>query len=322
MSRAPAKKRPASMARPQVPVRVPLAPRTVWRWMLIGGGSLLGVGAIVWAVALGVPQRAVAEAAVMGSAAGFTVRQVEIQGTQQQPRLDIYQELLRGGTDSMFGLDVAAARARLISLPWVADARVGRRWPDRLRVEIYEKRPVAIWQLNGALQVVDAAGNPLPVGNLADFKELPLVIGVGANAQLADLQRLSARAPALFKALEAAHWVGDRRWDLKMKSGETVSLPQGPDATLAIEKLAAIDRATADNGVQVERGVQFVAAAFMITGVLSMAGATVQYRRELRRLQHIDDVYRNKPQLAAATAVLITLIGLVALVLITVRSNN
>ncbi|MCP9890634.1 DUF202 domain-containing protein [Cyanobium sp. Aljojuca 7D2] len=86
--------------------------------------------------------------------------------------------------------------------------------------------------------------------------------------------------------------------------------------------VAAIDRATADNGVQVERGVQFVAAAFMITGVLSMAGATVQYRRELRRLQHDDYIYRNKPQLAAATAVLITLIGVVALVLITVRSSS
>ena len=119
-----------------------------------------------------------------------------------------------------------------------------RRWPDRLRVDITEKRPVAIWQLNGALQVVDAAGNPLPVEDLAEFKDLPLVIGVGANAQLAEFQRLSARAPALFSQLEAAHWVGGRRWDLKMTSGETVSLPQGPDARLAIEKLAAIDRAT------------------------------------------------------------------------------
>ncbi len=86
--------------------------------------------------------------------------------------------------------------------------------------------------------------------------------------------------------------------------------------------IAAIDRATAGDEVQVERGVQLVAAAFMITGVLSMVGATVQYRRELCRLQHNDYVYRNKPQLAAATAVLITLIGVVALVLITVRSNS
>ena len=86
--------------------------------------------------------------------------------------------------------------------------------------------------------------------------------------------------------------------------------------------IAAIDRATAGEGVPVERGVQLVAAAFMITGVLSMAGATVQYRRELRRLQHDDYIYRDKPQLAAATAVLISLIGVVALVLITVRSNS
>lgn len=86
--------------------------------------------------------------------------------------------------------------------------------------------------------------------------------------------------------------------------------------------IAAIDRATAGDGAQVERGVQLVAAAFMITGVLSMVGATVQYRRELRRLQHDDYVYRDKPQLAAATAVLITLIGVVALVLIMVRSNS
>jgi len=48
--------------------------------------------------------------------------------------------------------------------------------------------------------------------------------------------------------------------------------------------IAAIDRATAGDDVQVERGVQLVAAAFMSTGVMSMAGATVQYLRELRRL--------------------------------------
>lgn len=86
--------------------------------------------------------------------------------------------------------------------------------------------------------------------------------------------------------------------------------------------VAAIDRAAAGEGVPVERGVQLVAAAFMITGVLSMVGATVQYRRELRRLQHDDYTYRDKAQLAAATAVLISLIGVVALVLITVRSNS
>lgn len=80
--------------------------------------------------------------------------------------------------------------------------------------------------------------------------------------------------------------------------------------------IAAIDRATATGEVQVQRGVQLVAGAFVITGILAMVGATIQYRRELRRLQHNDYVYRDKPQLAAATAVLITLIGVVALLLV------
>ena len=80
--------------------------------------------------------------------------------------------------------------------------------------------------------------------------------------------------------------------------------------------IAAIDRALTGGELQAQRGVQMVAAAFVVTGVLAMAGATVQYRRELRRLQHDDYVYRDKPQLAAATAVLITLIGVTALALV------
>jgi putative membrane protein len=80
--------------------------------------------------------------------------------------------------------------------------------------------------------------------------------------------------------------------------------------------IAAIDRALTGGELQAQRGVQLVAAAFVVTGVMAMAGATVQYRRELRRLQHDDYVYRDKPQLAAATAVLITLIGVTALALV------
>lgn len=80
--------------------------------------------------------------------------------------------------------------------------------------------------------------------------------------------------------------------------------------------IAAIDRAAASGDGQAQRGVQLVAAGFVLTGVLAMVGATIQYRRELRRLHHNDYVYRDKPQLAAATAVLITLIGVVALLLV------
>ena len=75
--------------------------------------------------------------------------------------------------------------------------------------------------------------------------------------------------------------------------------------------VAAIDRATGDQGPR--PGVISVALAFVFTGILAMAAATVQHLRELRRLRRDDFVYVESPRIAAATAILITLIGLMAM---------
>jgi cell division protein FtsQ len=216
----------------------------MWRLILWGGGGLLVAVGLVWAVALGLPQRATHELAVTTAAAGFTVRQIEIAGISRQPRLAVYEALLSGGTDAMAGIDLAEARTRLLALPWVADARIERRWPGTLRVAIVEKKPMALWQHRGVIRLIDRTGEPLPADDLREFAHLPLVVGPGANAQAAELQALATRAPALFRHLRAATWIGGRRWDLRMASGETVSLPEGAYAGPALERLAAIDRAT------------------------------------------------------------------------------
>lgn len=231
-------------AKGRTTVRVPVAPQRIWRAIGWGSSVLLLAGALVWGVALGLPQRLATGAAIAASTAGFTVRQVEIEGVKEQPRLAIYQQLLRGGTDSMFAIDVADARTRLRELPWVADAAVERRWPDRVVVRVTERQPAAVWQLNGVLRVIDAEGNALPVDDVKRFRDLPLLIGPGANEQAADLARLSARAPDLFAELKAATWIGGRRWNLTMASGELIQLPHGDDAAAALERLAAMHRAT------------------------------------------------------------------------------
>jgi putative membrane protein len=75
--------------------------------------------------------------------------------------------------------------------------------------------------------------------------------------------------------------------------------------------VAAIDRATGDQGPR--PGVISVALAFVFTGILSMAAATVQHLRELKRLRRDEFVYLESPRIAAATAIVITLIGLMAM---------
>jgi putative membrane protein len=80
--------------------------------------------------------------------------------------------------------------------------------------------------------------------------------------------------------------------------------------------VGAIDRVSGTPGPR--SGVVAVAVAFIFTGILSLAVATQQNLRELRRLSRADYVYVESPRLAAATATLISLIGVMAMTILIV----
>ncbi len=63
-------------------------------------------------------------------------------------------------------------------------------------------------------------------------------------------------------------------------------------------------------------GVRLVSMAFVLTGMVAMASATLQHRRDLRRLNSDAFVYREQRSIATATAVSLTLIGAVALAML------
>lgn len=225
-------------------IRLPLSPRAAWR--LIGGAIavLLLFAAGVWAVAERLPDRLLLAVATQASAAGMTVRHVDIAGARHLPRLAIYQEVLEGGSDSMWLINLREVRARLQALPWVADAEVGRHWPDRISVKVTERQPAALWQEREQMVLIDRAGEVLPVADLAEFAGLPLLVGSGARPQAGGFLRMLGHHPDIAGQMEAAIWIGDRRWDLRMKSGETISLPEGAAAAAALQRFADLDRET------------------------------------------------------------------------------
>src|SRR3546814_7391247 len=72
--------------------------------------------------------------------------------------------------------------------------------------------------------------------------DLPLVVGPNANQQTAELNALMEAAPALKPMLAGATWVGNRRWDLRFQTGETLSLPEGKEeASTALVNFARMD---------------------------------------------------------------------------------
>ena len=240
--------RPPARRAPEAPVAVPVPPRRLWSLLIWGGGGLLLAAAAAWSVAIGLHARAATELAAASARAGFAARQVQVVGNRNQDRLSIYAAALDAPTDSLLGLDLGAIRARVEALPWIAAATVSRRWPDTLVVEVTERAPVALWQHQRRYRVIDAAGEVLPVTDPAEMRDLPLVVGAGANREATALLQTLQAHPELARAMRAAILVGERRWDIRLATGETLSLPEGAEAARALKRLAALERETPVRG--------------------------------------------------------------------------
>jgi cell division protein FtsQ len=176
--------------------------------------------------------------------AGFQVKKVEVVGADRIDRLKVYDIALAQKDRSMAAVDLDSVRGDLMKYGWIKDARVSRRLPDTLVVDIVERTPAAIWQHNNRLSLIDEKGVVLEPVTVATMPDLPLVIGPKANQRSQDLDRLLTEASSLKELLAGATWVGNRRWDLRFRSGETLSLPEGEvEAKAALAKFAHMDGA-------------------------------------------------------------------------------
>ena len=207
------------------------------------GLSLCAVVGIA-AHATGVTAKIHEEYAQAVGRAGFQVKKVEVVGADRIDRLKVYDIALAQKDRSMAAVDLEDVRGDLMRYGWIKDARVSRRLPDTLVVDIVERTPAAIWQHNNRLSLIDEKGVVLEPVTVATMPDLPLVIGPRANQRSQDLDRLLTEASSLKELLAGATWVGNRRWDLRFRSGETLSLPEGEaEAKAALAKFAHMDGA-------------------------------------------------------------------------------
>lgn len=190
--------------------------------MLSVGGVALSAGA----VALGVPAMVGEQLGEAAGRAGFRVEQIEITGLKRMDRMSVYAVALDQQSRALPLVDLEAVRQKLLRYGWIADAHVSRRLPDTLLVDIVERQPAAVWQDQGRLTLIDRDGVLLDPVDPGAIPDLPLIIGPGADRQAPGYQALLAAAPALKPRVRAATWVGNRRWDLRFDSGETLKLPE------------------------------------------------------------------------------------------------
>jgi cell division protein FtsQ len=179
----------------------------------------------------------------VGSGVGLVVKQVTLEGRQNAPLEELRRALGVQRGDPILAFSPQAAKERLEANAWVAQADVERRLPDTILIRIQERQPYAIWQNNGAISVIDKEGRVIS-DRIDEFGLLPWVVGAGANQHAAQMIDLLRTVPELRDRAEALIRVGNRRWNIRLRSGTEIRLPEGLEEA-ALRRLQEQQRAMA-----------------------------------------------------------------------------
>jgi cell division protein FtsQ len=174
-------------------------------------------------------------------AAGFPIATVAVSGEKHLSREEILAAAGVTSRSSLLFFDVADARVRLLTNPWIAEATVQKLLPDHLVISISERAAFALWQKAGRVGVIAADGTVLEPSVLPRYAGLPFVVGTGAEIRAREFLALLDARPELRAEVRASVLVAERRWNLRLKNGIDVRLPEF-DLEQALDRLVALER--------------------------------------------------------------------------------
>jgi cell division protein FtsQ len=172
---------------------------------------------------------------------GFRISEIALAGEHELGRAQILATAGITGRSSLLFLDAAKVRMRLMTNPWIEQATVLKLYPGRLRIGIKERKPFALWQKDGRISVIAEDGTVLETYRSERFASLPLLVGKGAELAGPEMLALVARYPAIARQIDASVMVAERRWNLHLKDGVEILLPEN-DPARALRILVDLDR--------------------------------------------------------------------------------
>ena len=220
-----------------------------WRRPLLRATGVLALAALMagppaWLILSGqgalLIEKAYGETIAFSARSGLIVRDVLVEGRGETTNAAIRAALGVEIGQPLLGFTPQTARRRLETIGWVEAATVERRLNGTIYIRLFERKPIALWQRNGRHVLVDSKGVILLRDGLDRFAHLPVIIGDDAPSHAPALLALLQNQSILSEKVEAATWIGGRRWDVTLTNGIQVRLPEN-DMETAWRKLIDIE---------------------------------------------------------------------------------
>jgi cell division protein FtsQ len=115
---------------------------------------------------------------------------IEVTGTQSVTKAQIMETMGADIGRNIFFIPLAQQKAQLEQIPWVESASVMRFVPNRLKVEIHERTPVAFARVGPRMSLIDAGGTLMELTPKHKYS-FPVILGMNPG------EPLSTRAPRM-----------------------------------------------------------------------------------------------------------------------------
>ena len=162
----------------------------------------------------------------ISKAAGLIVQEVVVEGRSKTRKNALLQALQVSEGDNILTINIKEMKDRINKLPWVKFARIERHFPNKISLTLVERTPMARWQTNRMLKLIDDHGDVIPVVDLTSFSNLPIIIGKNAPKIAGQILRTLSNEPHLFRRVKSLTLISDRRWDVELDNQINVHLPE------------------------------------------------------------------------------------------------
>ena len=218
-------------------------PPTSW-WqrlkMLMFAGA--GLGLIITAgLAYAERDRVITELHQLGAEAGLKLRHIQIRGRSHISKDTLLAALNLQVDAPIFSINLRDIHDRVSQIGWVKDVIIERRLPGTIHIVLDERVPLALLQNDNDHQLIDANGAIIQGADPRDFTHLKVVAGENAAKNVAPILAALKTEPELFSEVWAINYRSERRWDVYLKNGMEIRLPES-DPISAWSRLAVIDR--------------------------------------------------------------------------------
>ena len=171
------------------------------------------------------------------------LKEIHLIGRENVSKSDLIEVLGLTNETSMLNLNLNILNKKIKKISWVKNSIVERRMPHTLIIKIEEFKPFALLQINDTHNthiIISSEGDKI-IKDTGKFNYLPVINGIGSEKYAAKMLNILSTEPSLFHQVWAISYIGERRWNVSLRSGIKIKLPEN-NASEAWAKLSEIDR--------------------------------------------------------------------------------